>query len=62
MTHSILNAEMQTEITIEETTGKTVLINVYDLETKAIATHYLNKKQLHDFIGVLLHVQAKIRK
>jgi len=61
MTHSILNKDYKTEITIEETSNS-VSINIYDIEDRMSITHYLYTKQLHDFIGILLHIQSKKRK
>ena len=66
MTYSILNNETQTEITIVDGNSNVCCIDIHSFdneynEAKTI-THVLNKKQLHDFIGALLHVQAKMRK
>ena len=61
MTHSIFNANDNSEITIENLTDF-LTINICCTVTGASSTQYLTKKELHDFIGILLHVQSKMRK
>ena len=61
MTHSIFNRKDNSEITIENVSDF-ITINIYNKELGANLTQYLNKKELHDLIGILLHVQAKLRK
>lgn len=34
---------------------------VKDSESKDICSHFLDKQQLKDFIGALLHVQSKLK-
>jgi len=57
MTHSILNTELDTELVIDETSGKNTCISIIDGNVSLY--HYLTPEQLHSFIGALLHVQAK---
>jgi hypothetical protein len=61
MTHSIFNHRDNSEITIEDISDF-VTINIYSKETGLSCTQYLTKKELRDFIGILLHVQSKMRK
>ena len=61
MTHSIFNALDNSEITVEDITDF-VTINIYNREDKSNSTQYLTPKELHEFIGILLHVQSKRRK
>ena len=61
MTHSIFNFTDNSEITIENVSDSTT-INIYNKDMGVNLTQYLNKKELHDFIGILLHVQSKMRK
>ena len=63
MVHSIFDGKNDSEITIDDGYfEKLITINIYDKVDNINATHYLNKKDLHDFIGILLHVQSKMRK
>jgi len=63
MTHSIFNFETNTELSIEDGfENGLITINVYDKSINNNVTHYLKKQDLHDFIGVLLHIQSKKRK
>ena len=61
MTHSIFNAEQSTELTVLEFNGDVSIQITYTIQQQSFE-HTLSKKDLHDFIGVLLHVQSKIRK
>jgi len=61
MTHSIFNSKDNSEITIEHLSDF-ITINIYNKELGVNLTQYLNKKDLHDLIGILLHVQSKMRK
>lgn len=63
MTHLIIDAENQKELSIENGYyEKLTTINILDKTKDITLTYYLDKKQLHDFIGTLLHVQSKMRK
>ena len=61
MTHSIFNAEQSTELTVLEFNGDVSIQITYTIQQQSFE-HTLSKKDLHDFIGVLLHVQSKMRK
>jgi len=67
MEHKIENRDLFTELIIDETEGGNTCIIIKDsvgedeIETHTLY-HYLTPKDLSDFIGVLLHVQAKKRK
>lgn len=63
MTHSIFDGENNSEITVDDGYyEKFITINIYNKLNSINTTHYLDKKDLHDFIGILLHVQSKMRK
>jgi len=63
MIHSIYDPESETTLSIEsDMYEKFTAINLHCKVTDNTITHFLDKKQLHDFIGTLLHVQAKTRK
>ena len=61
MTHSIFNTEQSTELTVLEFNGDVSIQITYTIQEQSFE-HTLSKKDLHDFIGVLLHVQSKMRK
>ena len=61
MEHKIINTDLNTELIVDETSGSNTCIIVYDFESEP-SHHYLTPQDLSDFIGVLLHVQAKKRK
>ena len=63
MTHSIYNSELETSIVVDETQCENTSISINsESSTILTMTHYLTPKELSDFIGVLLHIQAKKRK
>lgn len=62
MEHRIYNAELETELVVDETLCENTSIEVVDSTTGESYHHYLSPKELRSFIGVLLHVQAKKRK
>ena len=61
MKHTIYNKDLFTELIIDETLCENTAITICG-EDEKITTHYLTPKDLKNFIGALLHVQAKKRK
>ena len=61
MTHTIINQELRTELSIIENKSDISIHITWILEEQTM-DHKLSKKDLHDLIGVLLHVQSKMRK
>lgn len=62
MEHKINNEALKTSLIIDETSCENTCIIIEDSETGGILYHYLTPKDLKNFIGGLLHVQAKKRK
>ena len=62
MTHSIYNHQLNSELEIDETLCENTCISITDNEDNISCCFYLDPKQLNNFIGTLLHIQAKKRK
>ena len=62
MEHTIYNKDLKTKLIIDETFCENTCIIIKDPENGGPLYHYLTPKDLKDFIGGLLHVQAKKRK
>jgi len=62
MIHSIYNSENDTEISIDDGFKDFITINIYDKIQSNNISFILDKKHLRDFIGILLHIQSKMRK
>lgn len=59
MTHSINNADLSTEIIIDETLCENVSITINNYNEDTSITHYLNRENLQDFISALSYVSDK---
>lgn len=62
MIHSFPEHDLQKVLSIEETTGQNTMLKIKDTSTDQSECYFLTKKELEQFIGVLLHIQAKKRK
>ena len=60
MKHIIENKDLTTQLIVDETLCENTKIKIVSGEDSAY--HYLTPKELKNFIGALLHVQAKKRK
>ena len=62
MTHSLPVQNMNTILTIEESIGSKTIISLEKLKTADIINYAIEDEVLEEFIGLLLHIQAKKRK
>ena len=60
MKHLISNHDLSTDLVVDETLCENTSISIIDGKKELV--HYLTPKDLENFIGVLLHIQAKKRK
>jgi len=61
MEYIIRNEEKESKLTIYE--SKNIIgFRINDYLNKNESFHAMDKNQLHDFIGLLLHIQSKMRK
>ena len=49
-------------LSITTNNDKEIIVTVSDPEVKSVTSTSMNPKELSDFIGVLLHIQAKLKK
>jgi len=61
MTHTIINEKLSTKLSVIEK-DSSVIIEVTWMPEGQTTNHELSKKDLHSFIGTLLHVQSKLKK
>lgn len=62
MIHSFPEHDLNVVLSVDETSGSNTLINIKDTNSKESLSYYLSKEDLEQFIGILLHIQAKKRK
>ena len=62
MTHSLPVQNMKIVLIVEETQSLKTIITLEDLSNTDTIHYSLDPKTLKDFIGLLLHIQAKNRR
>ena len=62
MEHSFKEHPLGTTLSVDETEGENTQLQLSDSMNMVDCSHFLSPKELSDFIGILLHIQAKKRK